>query len=69
MVSGNRWFRRRRYRYRKRRLDWHCEQRESPDPFGSGASLRSSVASLPAVLTSSAFAERVAPFIPTRVGY
>jgi len=42
------------------------QQRESPDAFDSGVSLRASFASLSPVLTSSAVVERVAPFIPTR---
>ena len=46
--------------------EYRSEQPESPDPFDSGASLRSSLTAFAAVLTSSAVVERVAPFSPTR---
>jgi len=43
------------------------QQPESPDAFDSRASLCASLVALAPVLASSCVAERVAPFIPTRV--
>jgi hypothetical protein len=50
-------------------VDRHRQQPESPDAFDSRASLRASLVSLAAVLASSCVVERVAPFIPTRIGW
>jgi len=43
------------------------EHLESPDALESGGSLRSSLTAFTAVLTSPAFLQRVAPFIPARL--
>jgi len=53
------------------RYDDYRKQPESPRSLRSGVSLRSSslVTLASAVLASSAFPERAAPFIPARVGW
>ncbi|PSP46289.1 hypothetical protein BRC67_04985 [Halobacteriales archaeon QH_3_68_24] len=52
--------------YRSRRC--YREQRESPEAFDSGASLRSSLTTFAAVLALAAVVERLAPFSPARPG-
>jgi hypothetical protein len=50
-------------------IDGDRKQRESPGRLDSGASLRSSLATLVVVLASAAVVETAAPFIPTRTDW